>query len=50
MSGRKSLYQRGEDPDFAEKNNMKLDLLYYLEKQLLSAILPLLEFHDEVDI
>jgi DNA polymerase elongation subunit (family B) len=50
VHGSKPLYQRGEDPIYAQENSIKLDLIYYLEKQLLSAILPLLEFHDDINI
>ena len=37
LAGTKPLYKRGEDPEFSQKNNLKLDLLYYLDKQLLSV-------------
>ena len=46
LMGNEKLYRRGEDPTFAEENGMKLDCLYYFEKQLLSAIEPLLSFHN----
>ena len=50
VRGDKQLYKRGEDPLYAEKNKIELDLMYYLEKQLLSAIIPLLEFHKDINI
>jgi DNA polymerase elongation subunit (family B) len=50
VQGSRQLYLRGEDPVYAEKHNMKLDILYYLDKQLLGAIEPLLRFHPGVDI
>ena len=46
LAGNKPLYQRGEDPDFAEKNELKLDFLYYLDKQLLSTLEQLLTWHN----
>ena len=50
VEGEDLYYKRGEDPKYAEQNHIKLDMMYYLEKQFLSAILPLLEFHKEINI
>ena len=49
LYGKEKLYMRGEDPSYAKKNNLKLDYMYYFEKQLMTAIEPLLLFHD-IDI
>lgn len=50
VAGDGPLYYRGEDPLYASEQKMQLDLLYYLDKQLLSAVQPLLQFHTGVDI
>lgn len=50
LAGPELLYQRGEDPVYASKHRLSLDLTYYLDKQLLSAIEPLLQFHPELDL
>ena len=46
LLGDEKLYKRGEDPMFAKENRMELDYMYYFEKQILSAIEPLLSFHN----
>lgn len=50
IQGKEPLYKRGEDPNYCISNNIELDLLYYYEKQFLSAIEPLLQFHSHIDI
>lgn len=48
LRGEKPLYQRGMDTAYAKENLLPIDLSYYFEKQLLGALEPLLQFHDEL--
>lgn len=50
IQGKQAFHQRGEDPVYAAEHNLKIDLLYYLDKQLLSAIEPLFQFHPNIDL
>lgn len=43
-------YMRGEDPVFAKAQGLKLDLCYYVETQLGSALTKLLQFCPQVDM
>lgn len=48
--GEQPLYGRGEDPSYVLEHSIPLDLAYYMDKQLLSAVEPLLQFHPLIDI
>lgn len=50
VAGSSKLYLRGEDPQFAKENKLKIDKKYYLENQLFKAIRPLLAYHDLPDL
>lgn len=50
IEGDGKLYKRGEEITYCIKNNLKIDLEYYFEKQFLKAIEPLLQFHPHINI
>ena len=50
LKGSEKLMHRGEDPEHARTNRLPLDYTYYLEKQVLPAITPLMRHHKDVDI
>jgi DNA polymerase elongation subunit (family B) len=50
IQNKNKIYQRGEDPKYAKDNNLKIDFLHYLDKQLVSAIEPLFAFHQHINV
>lgn len=50
VAGTKPFYQRGADPHFARERGLGLDLEYYLTKQIVGSLEPLLQFHPQICI
>ncbi len=47
IEGKDKLFMRSETPEYVQQHGLRLDLMYYLQKQFYKPILRLLTYHDE---
>ena len=50
VAGQAPYYERGRETAMAKQAGLQLDFQYYLEKQFLPAITPLLMFHPQAEV
>jgi DNA polymerase elongation subunit (family B) len=46
--GAAKLFMRSETPEYVQEHGLKLDLMYYMQKQLYKPVVRLLTFHSEI--
>ena len=48
IRGSAKLFMRSETPEYVQEHGLKLDLMYYMQKQLYKPVVRLLTFHAEI--